>query len=181
MNSASELGADLHTLSHRLHSSTLERLGLVAGVGSFCKEFTAQQGTQVAFSQHDVPRSVSPDVALCLFRVVQEGLRNVKKHSGAASAQVRLETMDGMLHLSISDDGAGFDLKKVSDGQGLGLWGMQERVRLVAGRFEVHSETQKGTRIDVWAPLKEKADMTRSEPAGEPVCAPAIASGQSAG
>src|SRR5208337_2428360 len=67
MESASEIGADLHTLSHRLHSSTLERLGLVAGVASFCKEFSAQHGTQVAFSQHNVPRSVSPDVALCLF------------------------------------------------------------------------------------------------------------------
>ena len=89
MNSASELGADLHTLSHRLHSSTLERLGLAAGVAAFCKEFTAQQGIQVAFSHEDVPRSVSPDVALCLFRIVQEGLRNVKKHSGAAHAQVQ--------------------------------------------------------------------------------------------
>ena len=89
MNSASEIGADLHTLSHRLHSSTLERLGLAAGVAAFCKEFTAQQGIQVAFSHEDVPRSVSPDVALCLFRIVQEGLRNVKKHSGAAHAQVQ--------------------------------------------------------------------------------------------
>ena len=107
MNSASEIGADLHTLSHRLHSSTLERLGLAAGVAAFCKEFTAQQGIQVVFSHEDVPRSVSPDVALCLFRIVQEGLRNVKKHSGAANAQVRLETMDDTLHLSISDDGTG--------------------------------------------------------------------------
>ena len=111
MNSAGEIGADLHTLSHRLHSSTLERLGLAAGVSSFCKEFTAQQGTQIAFSHDEVPRSVSPDVALCLFRIVQEGLRNVKKHSEAAHAQVRLEKLDGGLHLSISDNGKGFDLK----------------------------------------------------------------------
>ena len=145
MNSASEIGADLHTLSHRLHSSTLERLGLAAGVAAFCKEFTAQQGIQVVFSHEDVPRSVSPDVALCLFRIVQEGLRNVKKHSGAGSAQVQLERVDDAIHLLISDKGQGFDLKEVTDGQGLGLCSMRERVRLVGGRFEIHSETQKGT------------------------------------
>ena len=93
MESASELGADLHTLSHRLHSSTLERLGLVAGLGSFCKEFNAQHGIQVAFSHHNIPRSMSPEIALCLFRIVQEGLRNVQKHSGAAHAEVRLEML----------------------------------------------------------------------------------------
>ena len=180
MNSASELGADLHTLSHRLHSSTLERLGLAAGVAAFCKEFTAQRGTQVVFSHEDLPRSVSPDIALCLFRIVQEGLRNVQKHSGAAHAQVRIETMDDTLHLSISDDGAGFDVKDGVDRQGLGLWSMRERVRLVGGRFEIHSETQKGTRIEVWAPLKKKFDVARSEPADESAGRTPIASGQRA-
>ncbi len=167
MNSASELGADLHTLSHRLHSSTLERLGLTAGVAAFCKEFAAQRGIQVVFSHQDVPRSVSPDISLCLFRIVQEGLRNVQKHSGAAHAQVRIETMDDTLHLSISDDGTGFDVKDGVGRQGLGLWSMRERVRLVGGRFEIHSEIQKGTRIEVWAPLKKKFDVARSEPADE--------------
>ena len=112
MNSASEIGADLHTLSHRLHSSTLERLGLAAGVAAFCKEFTAQQGIQVVFSHEDVSRSVSPDVALCLFRIVQEGLRNVKKHSGAGNAQVQLERVDDAIHLLISDKGTGIRLER---------------------------------------------------------------------
>ncbi len=168
INAASEIGADLHTLSHRLHSSTLERLGLAAGVASFCKEFSARQGMHVVFSHQDVPRSVSSDVALCLFRIVQEGLQNVKKHSGAASAQVRIESMDDTLHLSINDDGKGFDMKAVSDHQGLGLWSMRERVRSVAGRCKIHSETQSGTRIEVWVPLKEKSDPSRREPAGAP-------------
>ncbi len=168
INSAGELGADLHTLSHRLHSTTLERLGLAAGVSAFCKEFTAQRGIQVTFSHTDVPRSVSPDISLCLFRIVQEGLRNVQKHSRAAHAQVRIETMDDALHLSISDDGTGYDIKNGADRQGLGLWSMRERVRLVGGRFEIHSQTQKGTRIDVWAPLTKKVEVARSEPAPEP-------------
>ncbi len=173
MNSAGEIGADLHTLSHRLHSSTLERLGLAAGVSSFCKEFTAQQGTQIAFSYDDVPRAVSPDVALCLFRIVQEGLRNVKKHSKATHAQVRLERLDGGLHLSISDNGRGFDLEDISDGQGLGMWSMKERVRQIDGRFEMRSAPYKGTRVEVWAPLKEKSDTTPGEQRGNTSYAPA--------
>ncbi len=155
VNSASELCADLHTLSHRLHSAALEQLGLAAGVAAFCKEFTAQRGIQVVFSDTDVRRSVPADISLCLFRIVQEGLRNVQKHSGAAHAQVRIETIDYTLHLSISDDGAGYDVKGGADRQGLGLRSMRERVRLVGGRFEIHSEIRKGTRIDVWVPLAE--------------------------
>jgi signal transduction histidine kinase len=173
MNSAGEIGADLHTLSHRLHSSTLERLGLASGVSAFCKEFTAQQGTQIACSYDDVPRAVSPDVALCLFRIVQEGLRNVKKHSEATHAQVRLKKLDGGLHLSISDNGKGFDPNGASEGQGLGLWSMKERVRLVEGRFEIHSGVHNGTRIEVWAPLKEKSDASPGEQRGNVSCAPA--------
>jgi signal transduction histidine kinase len=153
VNSASELGSDLHTLSHRLHSSTLEHLGLAAGVAAFCKEFNGQRGIQVDFSPKDVPRSVPPDISLCLFRIVQEGLRNVQKHSGAAHAQVRIETMDNTLHLSISDDGAGYDVEDGAGSEGLGLRSMRERARLVGGRFEIHSEVRKGTRIDVWVPL----------------------------
>ena len=74
----------------------------------------------------------------------------------------------------------GFDLKEGADGQGLGLWSMRERVRLVGGRFEIHSEAQKGTRIEVWAPLTKKFDMVRSEPAAEPAGRTPIASGQRA-
>ena len=143
MESASEIGADLHTLSHRLHSSTLERLGLAAGVGSFCKEFNAQHGAQATFSHHNIPPFVAPEIALCLFRIIQEGLRNVQKHSGAAHVEVKVEMLDGKLHLSISDDGNGFDSKDASGRQGLGLWSMQERARSVEGRFEVHSEKEK--------------------------------------
>jgi len=162
--SASELGADLHSLSHRLHSTTLERLGLAAGVASFCNEFGAQQGLQIEFSQQDVPRSVSPEIALCLFRIVQEALRNVQKHSGAAHAQVRIEKVDDTLHLSISDDGVGFDVEDGSRPQGLGLWSIRKRVRLVGGRYEICSKKQEGTRIDVWTPIKLDSGAGQTEP-----------------
>ena len=149
LNSAGELGADIHTLSHRLHSSTLERLGLVPGVGAFCKEFTAQQGVEVLFSHRNVPRSVPTETALCLFRLVQEGLRNVKKHSGATKANVAMEQRNGHLHLSISDDGTGFDVKDALGKQGIGMFSMEERARLIGAQFRIHSKPDKGTRIDI--------------------------------
>ena len=92
LHSTSELGIDLHTLSHRLHSSTLESLGLVPAVGALCKEFTAQQCIKVDFTSDEIPRSLHSDTALCVFRIVQEGLRNLKKHSGAVEALVDLST-----------------------------------------------------------------------------------------
>ncbi len=176
IESASEFGADLHTLSHSLHSTTLEKLGLAAGVASFCKEFSAQQGLQIEFSQQGLPRAVSREIALCLFRIVQEALRNVQKHSGAAHAQVRIETMGDSLHLSISDDGVGFDVNDGVDRQGLGLWSMRRRVRLVGGRYEFRSDKGKGTIIEVWTPIKLDSDAGRTDSAAGKVPGTAAAS-----
>ncbi len=156
MNSASEIGADLHTLSHRLHSSTLERLGLVPGVTSLCNEFAVQQKTEIDFLTDDVPRSVHPDVSLCLFRIVQEGLRNLKKHSGAAKAQVRLRRVSDKLLVSVSDEGVGFDLHDLGKKEGLGIRSMEERAHLLGGRFEIYSKPGEGTRIEASVPLHPK-------------------------
>jgi signal transduction histidine kinase len=158
LNYASELGADLHTLSHRLHSSTLERLGLVPGVTALCKEFAAQQGIEVDLLIEDLPRSVHPDVALCLFRIVQEGLRNVKKHSGATKAQVRLRRVDNKLLMTVSDEGAGFDMHDLMTKEGLGIRSMEERADWLGGRFEIHSKPGKGTRIEVWVSQQAKSE-----------------------
>jgi PAS domain S-box-containing protein len=153
-NRASEIGADLHSLSHSLHSSTLESLGLVLGVSSFCAEFAEQQGIQVDFAHEDIPRSIPPDVALCLFRIVQEGLRNVKKHSGSSRAEVRLGGTRDELRLSVSDNGSGFYFDQSSTGIGLGLRSMEERLRLVGGRLAVRTRPMEGTRIDARVPLQ---------------------------
>jgi signal transduction histidine kinase len=158
----SQMGADLHTLSHRLHSSTLESLGLVPGVSAFCKEFEAQQGIRVDFTHEGIPRSVPPEVALCLFRLVQEGLRNLKKHSGASEGQVSLAMIDNILHLSICDHGVGFDLNELLNKEGLGIQSMRERVHLVDGRFEISSTPRKGTKIDVWVRFQPKTVLDNS-------------------
>jgi signal transduction histidine kinase len=157
LNSASEIGADLHTLSHRLHSSTLEALGLVPGVSALCKEFAVQQGIEIDFLPENIPPSVHPDVALCLFRIVQEGLRNLKKHSGVASARVRLRGAGEKLLVLVCDEGVGFDVQQLKKQEGLGIRSMEERAYSLGGRFEIHSEPGKGTRIEAWVPVQPKS------------------------
>jgi signal transduction histidine kinase len=161
MDSASELGADLHTLSHRLHSSTLEKLGLDVGLSALCREFTAQQGIEVDFVHNGVPRSVHPDVALALFRIAQEGLRNLKKHSGASKASVYVGKSGDELHVFVADEGVGFDAKKLKDGLGLGIRSMEERANLLGGRLRIHSKPGQGTRIDAWVPAQPKLRTVR--------------------
>ena len=150
---AGKLGADLHSLSHSLHSSTLERLGLEAGAKAFCEEFAFHHGLEIAFHA-DLKSQVLPwDGALCFFRILQEALRNVKKHSGVSQAEVRLELSNNRAHLSVSDFGNGFDLKAVSKNGGIGIRSMEERLRLVGGKFEINSRPMEGTRIDAWLQL----------------------------
>ena len=153
-NRVGELGADLHSLSHRLHSSTLESLGLLVGLEAFCKEFAEQQGVQVDFVHQNVPRGVPADAALCMFRITQEALRNIKRHSGASRAEVRLEQLDGRLHLSVSDRGRGFNSHKPPADRGIGIHSMEERLRILGGKLEIQSRPMQGTRIDAWLPLK---------------------------
>lgn len=150
----SEIGADLHSLSHSLHSSTLGTLGLVAGVSAFCKEFAEQQGIQVDFAHENVPHGIPKDAALCIFRIAQEGLRNIKRHSGADRAEVRLEGLEEKLHLSVADPGTGFDVNKRSPQSGIGIRSMKERLRPLGGHLEVRSRPMAGTRIDAWLPFK---------------------------
>jgi signal transduction histidine kinase len=153
LNSASEIGADLHTLSHRLHSSTLESLGLVPAVTAFCKEFTTQQGVKIEFKSDGVPRSVERDTALCVFRIVQEALRNLKKHSGASEGLVDLGVSGDKLTLAVQDRGHGFDPAELRTKEGLGIRSMEERARVLGGEFKIQSAPGQGTRVKVWVPL----------------------------
>jgi signal transduction histidine kinase len=153
VNSTSEIGADLHTLSRRLYSSTLESLGLVSAITALCKESATQQAIKVDFISDDIPRSLDPGTALCIFRVVQEGLRNLKKHSGAMRALVRLRRSADRLIVSVRDEGCGFDLNELHQKEALGILSMRERARLLGGEFEIQSAPGKGTTIEVWIPL----------------------------
>lgn len=153
-NDVSELAADMHSLSHRLHSSTLETLGLAAGIETFCREFQDQHGLVISFAHEDIPRGIPSEVALCLFRVTQESLRNIKRHSGTNQAEVWLGFDGKRLLLSVSDKGSGFDASLRSPGSGIGIRSMQERLRLVGGHLEIDSKLGHGTAIDAWVPLE---------------------------
>jgi signal transduction histidine kinase len=159
LHSTSELGADLHTLSHRLHSSTLESLGLVPAVAALCKEFTAQQCIKVDFTSDELPRLLHPDTALCVFRIVQEGLRNLKKHSGAVEALVDLRKRGDRLEVAVRDEGCGFDLKDPRRDAGIGIRSMEERARLLGGEFQIHSSPGKGTTLRAWVPLRLGSEL----------------------
>ena len=153
-NGVSEIAADLHSLSHSLHPSTLENLGLVAGIKAFCREFADHQQMKIHFACENVPRAIPADTALCLFRITQEGLRNIKRHSGTNSAEVCLEGLMDQIHLSVTDQGKGFDVNSRSPQSGIGIRSMEERLRSLGGHLEVQSHPMKGTRIDAWLPLE---------------------------
>ena len=157
IDSTIQLGEDLHSLSHRLHSSTIESLGLVPAVTSLCEEFTTRQGIRVDFTSDDIPRLVDRDAALCVFRIVQEALRNVRKYSGAKEAEVDLQMSGDRLEVRVRDQGGGFDLATLRENAGLGIRSMEERARLLGGRFEIHSESGKGTRVTASVPVKPAA------------------------
>jgi signal transduction histidine kinase len=157
LNSASELGADIHTVSHRLHSATLENLGLVSGISALCKEFGNRNGIEIRFSAADIPKGVHSDVALCLFRIVQEALQNQKKHSGTAKGEVQLRRTGNKILVSIRDEGKGFDARGNGE-PGLGIRSMRERARLAGGHLNVHSQPGKGTIIEATVPLQLAAD-----------------------
>ena len=101
-----------------------------------------------------MPASLPPDVQLCLFRIVQEGLNNVVKHSGAREAQVTLSGARDALLLRIADSGRGFDEAETTDRSGLGLASMRERLRLIGGELTVTSRSGQGTTIEARAPLR---------------------------
>ena len=146
---AAEVSSSIRDLSEQLHPSMLDILGLVPSVRSLCGEFSDQHNLQVHFVHDGIPEHVPTDVALCLFRITQEALRNVVKHSGAATAQVELSGQGDQIELCISDSGAGFRPESANAASGLGLTSMQERLRSVGGQLSVESEPSHGTRIRV--------------------------------
>ena len=147
-----ELGSDLHSLSHRLHSSTLDNLGLATALSSLCAEFKDYHSIDIHFVEENVPRNIPSEMALCLFRITQEALQNVKKHSRADSAEVRVEGLEQKIHLSISDCGTGFDQGAASRQSGIGIRSMEELQECGwwEDEFAVHSRPGEGTKIDVW-------------------------------
>jgi PAS domain S-box-containing protein len=155
-----EISDAVQALSHDLHSSQLEYLGVVAGMKSWCKEFGDRQGVQID-CRHDVRNVLPPEIGLCLFRVLQEALHNAAKHSGVKRIEVQLAENSGEIHLIVRDLGKGFDIEAARQGRGLGLTSMRERVRLVNGTITIESKAMGGTTIHVRVPFESEDGSQR--------------------
>jgi len=154
----SDLGYDIQALSHRLHSSKLEYLGIVAASRSFCKELSDQQHVEIDFRHTGIPQGVPKEIGLCLFRVLQEGLQNAVKHSGARSFRVELRGTAKDIQLAVSDLGVGFDPQKAATRRGIGLISMRERLQLVNGHISIASRLGDGTTIHARVPFSSGRD-----------------------
>lgn len=152
-DAARALGSDVNAISHRLHSSKLEFLGLAAAAATFCKEVSKHHGVNVEFVHDNVPTQLGEAVAINLFRVLQEALSNAIKHSGASAYRVSLRGIDDEVQLEIVDHGRGFDVAAAMTTSGLGLVSMQERLRAVNGEVLIESKPGTGTTVRASVPL----------------------------
>jgi len=153
----SQISENVQALSHELHSSKLEYLGVVAGIKSWCKEFGERHRMEIECSS-DVSSLLPLEIGFTLFRVLQEALHNANKHSGVKHVEVRLEQDGNEVHLSVRDSGRGFNVDAALQGKGLGLTSMRERVRLVNGTFTINSQpTGAGTTIHVSIPFESSS------------------------
>jgi PAS domain S-box-containing protein len=148
----SDITDDVHRLSHRLHSSTLDYLGLVPALQKLVSEFSERHDMAITFSHASLPPSLPSEVALCLFRIAEESLTNIAKHSNARTASVDVTGAGDGIHLRVEDAGVGFNMASLESKAGLGFVSMQERLRVLHGTIRVDSAPSQGTRIDAWVP-----------------------------
>ncbi len=152
------ISRDVHGLSRQLHPSILDDLGLIKAIESECAGFSNREGIAIAFSHENVPRVLPNALSLPIYRIVQEGLRNIAKHACAEHISVSLKGLDRDVLLSIRDDGIGFDPADVEEEPGLGLLSMRERARLIQGELTIQSRPDQGTVITLRAPLGQERE-----------------------
>ena len=166
-----EIASDVQSLSHQLHSSRLDYLGLVAAIRGFCGELAKMHAVKVEFTDQDVPQNLPKDISLCLFRIAQEALHNAVKYSGVNEFKVELYRAADELQLVVTDRGAGFDVQEARHKGGLGLLSMQERIHLINGKLNVESAAGLGTRVIATvpgvvndeSPIEGLSSLTRAE------------------
>jgi PAS domain S-box-containing protein len=147
-----DLSDHVRSIAHQLHPAVLDYVGLAAAVESLCYEFSRFKKISVSFTKIEVPDFIPEDISLCLYRISQEALANVAKHTRASHAAVTLRSEGGGIALIVDHFGGTFDPDAARSRRGLGLISMEERVRLVNGRLSF-TPTEAGVRLEVWAPL----------------------------
>lgn len=148
-----EIANDVQGLSHQLHSSVLDYLGLAMAISTLCEELSRQYDITINFMQRNVRKQLPKDISLCLFRITQEALHNAVKYSGVRTFTVDLCESGDTIQLVVMDQGAGFDVEEAMKKGGLGLVSMQERAHLVRGTISVESKPGEGTKILAVVPL----------------------------
>jgi signal transduction histidine kinase len=156
-----EILTDVKALAHELYSPRLEYLDIAAVMSSFCKEFGERKGVRIDFWSDGLPSAIPPEISLCLFRVLQEALRNAVQHSGVRQVDARLCGTWNQIQLRVSDLGVGLNLGTAMEVGGLGLNRMQERLKLVKGRLSIESQPKRGTTIWACVPLSLGSDSMR--------------------
>jgi signal transduction histidine kinase len=152
-----EIADDVHRICCRLHPAVLENLGLIVAVRSYCEEYSAWSGIETRFMHLGVPARVPAPVSLCIYRVVQEALRNVARHSQARRAVVTIRGAESGIEVSVKDNGRGFETGRAGSSGGLGLISLSERVKLLGGTCSIRSAPDRGTAIRAWIPARGEA------------------------
>jgi PAS domain S-box-containing protein len=152
-----DITGEMRVLSHRLHSPSLEYVGLDAAANAYCIEVADQHNADIGFSSEKIPRGLSPDVSLCLYRILQEAVQNAIKHSGSRKFQVLLKGGTDEIELVVRDTGRGFDPQHAFKGSGIGLSTIKERLKLVNGRVSIESKLGRGTTIHAHVPIEPTA------------------------
>ncbi|HTR04963.1 MAG TPA: sensor histidine kinase [Thermoanaerobaculia bacterium] len=151
------LSEDANALAYQLHPSTLDDLGLAEALRTECERFSRLEAIPVALDVDGAEPGMPRDTALCLFRIAQEGLRNVARHAKARSVSLSCRPQRGGLELTLKDDGVGFRAQRRPGRPSLGLASMRERVEVIGGRFRVDSAPGQGTVVQAWAPVDARA------------------------
>lgn len=155
-----QVSSEIHALSTQLHPAKLDQIGLETSSRVLCRDLSLRTGVAIEFTARDVPSRLAGSAALGVFRILQESLANVIKHSGSTAAEVRLEGGPDGLHLTVRDSGCGFDPDSPVHQAGLGLVSMRERARLMDGQLEIRSSPGSGTFLELNVKLPPPGDST---------------------
>lgn len=157
LNEAQAISDCVRSMSHDLHPARVDLLPLGTALSGLCREFAQRTAIEVHFEEHNVPAQLPLEIKLCLYRVAQEALQNIAKHSRATQAEVELTGDSNSLNLRVDDDGVGFAVQQPPVVDGLGLASMRERLASVDGSIKVTAAPGQGTRIEAYAPLRQTA------------------------
>ena len=150
---AAEAAEDVRRISHQVHPSILDDLGLKLALEEYCSEFESRSGIVTRFRTENLPDRMPLEISDCIYHIAGECLRNAAKHSRGGAVFVDVGMVGNVLHLSVRDNGVGFSQSQSSTGRGIGIVAMKERARLVGGTVSIRADVAEGTTVSVEVPV----------------------------